>query len=48
MSRQQRSKRPFAERIKDKIKTLLDDLVEALDGILEPEPQPVPVRVPRP
>jgi len=40
----QRSRKPITERIKDKIRGLLDELVEAIDGLLQPPPQPVPVR----
>jgi len=40
----QRSRKPITERIKDKIRGLLDELVEAIDGLLQPQPQPVPVR----
>jgi hypothetical protein len=41
---EQRSKKPIAERIKDKIRDLLDELVEALDGLLQPQPVPIPAR----
>jgi hypothetical protein len=44
---QKRKKKPLQERIKDRIRDLADEVVGALEGLLNPEPEPIPVRVRR-
>lgn len=45
----QPNKAPIDERIRDRAKDLIRDILEALDGLLAPPAvQPVPVRVRRP
>ena len=43
----QSRKKPLIDRIKDRLRDLVDDFVEALDGMFQPEPEPIPVRVRR-
>jgi hypothetical protein len=40
----QRIKKPISERIKDKIRELLEGLVEAVDGLMQPPLVPIPAR----
>jgi hypothetical protein len=47
MGEQQRRKKPLRERIKDRIRDLADEVVGALEGLLTPEPEPIPVRIRR-
>jgi hypothetical protein len=37
-------KKPLKDRIEDEIREFLDKLASALDGMLKPEPVPVPIR----
>ena len=36
---------PVIDRIRERAKDLIRDIVEALDGLITPAPMPVPVRV---
>jgi hypothetical protein len=36
---------PLSERIRDRAKDLIRDIVEALDGLINPAPAPVPIPV---
>jgi hypothetical protein len=45
MSEAQSRKKPLHERIKERIKHLADEVVGTLEGLLNPEPARVPVRV---
>ena len=48
MGNDQRRKKPLTDRIKERLRDLVDDLVESLEGLVVPQPEPVPVRnVPR-
>ena len=44
---EQKRKKPLRERIKDRIRDLADELVRALDGLLQPAPQRVRIPVRR-
>jgi len=48
MGKDQRRKKPLADRIKEKFRDLVDDLVDTLEGLVIPQPEPVPVRIRRP
>ena len=47
MNDKNREQKPLRERIQDRIRDLLDDLVEALDGMFQPEPEPVRIPIRR-
>ena len=44
MGKQQGRDKPLNERIKERIKHLADEVVGTLEGLLNPPPEPVPVR----
>jgi len=48
MAENERRKKPLADRIKERLRDLVDDLVGSLEGLLVPQPEPVPVRVGQP
>lgn len=49
MAEEEQEKQGLQERLKDRLRDLVDGIAEALDGILSPQPelQPIPVRRPR-
>jgi hypothetical protein len=44
MGDNERRKQPLSERIKERLRDLVDDLVGSLEGLLVPQPDPIPVR----
>jgi hypothetical protein len=45
MGEDKRRKKPLADRIKERLRDLVDDLVESLEGlVVVPQPAPIPVR----
>jgi hypothetical protein len=44
MGEDQRRKKPLTDRIKERLRDLVDDLVGSLEGVLLPQPEPVPIR----
>jgi hypothetical protein len=44
MGEDQRRKKPLTDRIKERLRDLVDDVVGALEGLVVPQPEPVPVR----
>jgi hypothetical protein len=47
MPNKERSSKPFAERVKDRLRDLADEITAVLEGALNPVPAPVPVRIRR-
>lgn len=47
MGEDQRRKKPLTDRIKEKLRDLVDDLVDSLEGLVVPQPEPIPVRTRR-
>jgi hypothetical protein len=45
MGEDQRRKKPLTDRIKERLRDLVDDLVGTLEGLVVPQPEPVPVRI---
>lgn len=41
---EKRPKKPLTERVKDKLRDLVDELVGTIEGLAVPPPMPVPVR----
>ena len=44
MGEDERRKKPLTDRIKERLRDLVDDLVGSLEGLVVPQPEPVPVR----
>jgi hypothetical protein len=45
MGEDKRRKKPLTDRIKERLRDLVDDLVGTLEGLVVPQPEPVPVRI---
>jgi hypothetical protein len=43
----QQDRKPFIERIQDRIRDFLDGLAEAIDSVIAPPPQPVRIPIKR-
>lgn len=48
MGENERRKQPLAERIKERLRDFVDDVVGSLEGLMLPQPQPIPVRIRNP
>jgi hypothetical protein len=44
MGEDKRRKKPLTDRIKERLRDLVDDLVGSLEGLVVPQPEPIPVR----
>jgi hypothetical protein len=44
MGEDKRRKKPLADRIKERLRDLVDDLVGTLEGLVVPQPEPIPIR----
>jgi hypothetical protein len=44
MGEDQRRKKPLLDRIKERLRDLVDDVVGSLEGLVVPQPEPVPIR----
>jgi hypothetical protein len=44
MGEDKRRKKPLTDQIKERLRDLIDDLVGSLEGLVLPEPVPIPVR----
>lgn len=42
---ERRKEKPLRDRIKERLRDLVDDVVGALEGLVVPQPEPVPVPV---
>jgi hypothetical protein len=47
MGEDKRRKKPLADRIKERLRDLVDELVDSLEGLVLPQPEPIPVRIKR-
>lgn len=45
MGEDKRRKKPLTDRIKERLRDLVDDVVGAIEGLVVPQPEPVPVPV---
>ena len=39
-----RRKKPLTDRIKERLRDLIDDVMGSLEGLVLPEPVPIPIR----
>jgi hypothetical protein len=44
MGEDKRRKKPLVDRIKERFQDFVDDLVDSLEGLVLPQPEPIPVR----
>jgi hypothetical protein len=44
MGEDKRRKKSLGDRIKERLRDLVDDLVDTLEGLVLPQPEPIPVR----
>ena len=44
MGEDERRKKPLRDRIEERLRDLVEDVVGALEGLVVPQPEPVPVR----
>ena len=44
MGENDRRKKPLTDRIKERLRDWVDDLVDSLEGLVMPQPEPIPVR----
>jgi hypothetical protein len=44
---EKRPKKPLTDRIKDRLRDMVDELVGTIEGLAHPQPLPIPVRTRR-
>ncbi len=45
---EEEAQKPLKERIEEKIRGWIDDLAEAIEGLVAPAPEPIPIPIKRP